>query len=885
MKKRKILSSVLAASMVLSMVPVTALAVDGDDGSQVQEVSIDTAAELAQAIAGQQDGQVWKLAEGAYNLTEADLALYANKDCGGQTGWYFPLTANNLTIIGEGDVTITSDVKSPNANWATQDFVSVWGNDITIDNVDILSKDTQNKAIEVMGQDFTLKNSEMKRVNEWGSGSIIFNSQAEGGDIGTATLENVKLYSWISTNYSKTGTLNTSNVTVDFTDNSYAGYTDPSHPEWGYGWCPGIFNHKSNVTVNNDNLTLLVDDKINLAGQVLNTNTQPNTTVVLKEGTYDGNITIDKSVILKGANAGVGGTSEARGNESVITGKINVVGQDLDVVLDGLKFTEAGCITSANNNAGTDLTVQNCVADGLTNTFVYTSGADDARMGKITVQDNKVTNITGSNLSACNLWNASEHEITGNYVENINFHAFNLDSTIGNVLFENNTIKNTGKGGIQLANYTTGESVIIRGNTFENVANQPYYNDDEAEGLNYAAIRVYSSGENTDKGITANIDITENSFVGNPISIWVTSRKTVDSAVEYFDVNVEAHKNKFEMTENSIYAMYVGVANGVDASENYWGSADPQFGKLVYTVEGAEGNVTTEPYYVAETMRPEDLNTYSSGSTSYAITVDKTDNGTVISSRTRSSKGLTVTLTVKPNEGYKLDTLAVTDKNGSEVKLTDKGDGKYTFTMPGSAVTVKASFTRDDAPVNTGLPFTDVKADDWFYEAVKYVYDNKLMDGTSATTFAPLMTTNRAMIVTILWRLEGQPKTDATLSFTDVESGVWYTDAVNWATSKGIVKGYSDTVFAPNDTVTREQLATILCRYAEYKEYDVTAKGDLTTFADGSTVSAWAADGMTWAAGAQLITGKDGGKLDPTGTATRAEVATILMRFVESVSK
>ncbi len=268
-------------------------------------------------------------------------------------------------------------------------------------------------------------------------------------------------------------------------------------------------------------------------------------------------------------------------------------------------------------------------------------------------------------------------------------------------------------------------------------------------------------------------------------------------------------------------------------------------------------------------------------STSYAITVEDSDNGTVTPSRTRATRGLTVTLTVKPDEGYKLDTITVTDKSGSEIKLTDKGNGKYTFTMPASAVTVEASFTKDDTPVDTGLPFTDVKADDWFYEAVKHVYDNKLMDGTSSTTFAPLMTTNRAMVVTILWRLEGQPETDdATLSFTDVESGVWYTDAVNWAASKGIVKGYSDAVFAPNDTVTREQLATILYRYAEYKEYDVSARGVLTTFTDGANTSFWATEAMEWAVGSGLLSGKDGGKLDPTGTATRAEVATILMRFL-----
>ena len=268
--------------------------------------------------------------------------------------------------------------------------------------------------------------------------------------------------------------------------------------------------------------------------------------------------------------------------------------------------------------------------------------------------------------------------------------------------------------------------------------------------------------------------------------------------------------------------------------------------------------------------------------TRYDVTVEETSNGTVKVSNSRPSAGLTVTVTLTPDEGYKADGVTVTDAKGNAVAVTDKGDSKYTFRMPRSNVTVKASFTKDDTPVETGLPFTDVKSGDWFYEAVKYVYDNKLMDGTSSTTFAPLMTTNRAMIVTILWRQAGSPVVNYAMNFSDVESGVWYTEAVRWAAAEGIVKGYSDTVFAPDDTVTREQLATILYRYAGYKEYDVSAKGDLTTFADGSTVSTWAADGMTWAVGAQLITGKDGGKLDPTGTATRAEIATILMRFAEN---
>ncbi len=271
------------------------------------------------------------------------------------------------------------------------------------------------------------------------------------------------------------------------------------------------------------------------------------------------------------------------------------------------------------------------------------------------------------------------------------------------------------------------------------------------------------------------------------------------------------------------------------------------------------------------------------GSATYAITVEDSDNGTVTASRKSASEGSTVTLTVKPDEGYALDTLTVTGKNGNEVKLTDKGDGKYTFSMPASAVTVKAAFTAEEVPAE--LPFADVKTGDWFYDAAKYVYDNELMDGTSATTFAPLMTTNRAMVVTILWRQAGSPVVNHAMNFDDVESGAWYTEAVRWAASENIVKGYSDTVFAPDDTVTREQLAAILYRYAESKGCDVSAKGDLTVFTDGGNTSSWAAEAMEWAVGAQLLSGKDGNVLDPTGTATRAEVAKILMSFCQSYTE
>ena len=182
------------------------------------------------------------------------------------------------------------------------------------------------------------------------------------------------------------------------------------------------------------------------------------------------------------------------------------------------------------------------------------------------------------------------------------------------------------------------------------------------------------------------------------------------------------------------------------------------------------------------------------------------------------------------------------------------------------------------------LPFTDVKESDWFYDAVVYAYINELFNGTSATTFSPNSTMTRAMLVTVLWRLEGTPAAGSASTFADVEPESWYTDAVAWASSVGIVNGTSATTFDPNGSVTREQIAAILYRYAKTKGSNVNGASSLNVFADGSQVSEWAVRSMEWTYAKGLITGKDAGRLDPRGQASRAEVATILMRLSENRS-
>ena len=267
-----------------------------------------------------------------------------------------------------------------------------------------------------------------------------------------------------------------------------------------------------------------------------------------------------------------------------------------------------------------------------------------------------------------------------------------------------------------------------------------------------------------------------------------------------------------------------------------------------------------------------------SSSSSSRVTVASTTHGRVTVSPDNPKTGDTVTITVRPDDGYVLDTLTVTNASGKEVELTKVNDTRYTFVMPNSKVTVKATFVAEEP---SGMPFTDVASGAWYYDAVSFVYKRGLMAGTGDNLFSPNVTTSRGMIVTILYRLDGSPSASSA-GFTDVASGQWYTDAVNWAAANDIVAGYGNGLFGPNDTVTREQMAVILYRYAQYKGYDTSASNSLNGYTDVGGVSSWALTAMQWANAEGLINGTSGTTLSPTSGATRAEVAQILMRFCEN---
>ena len=370
----------------------------------------------------------------------------------------------------------------------------------------------------------------------------------------------------------------------------------------------------------------------------------------------------------------------------------------------------------------------------------------------------------------------------------------------------------------------------------------------------------------------------------------------------FFVVDTEYGPMAYEITAFDTNAQQsIGIAAFVVRFDANGGTCD-----TTILVPNAEGKLTTLPtpsrsgytflgWYLEDGTQANEDTVFTQNTTltaqwrystpptnpNYKITVDDTQGGTVVVTPTSAKAGTTVTLTPVPDQGFALDTLTVTDRFGDAVQVTEQADGTYTFTMPNGQVTVTATFT-ETAP--EPLPFTDVAEGDWFYDAVRYAYENGLMDGVGDNRFAPNSETTRAQLVTILYRLEGEPAVSGDLPFTDVEAGIWYTDAILWAAQNNIVNGVSDTEFAPGDDLTRQQLVTILYRYAEAKGYDVSASADLSGYPDAGQVQDYAQPAMAWAVAEGIVEGMDG-NLNPAGNASRAQIATILMRFCEDAAQ
>ena len=265
-----------------------------------------------------------------------------------------------------------------------------------------------------------------------------------------------------------------------------------------------------------------------------------------------------------------------------------------------------------------------------------------------------------------------------------------------------------------------------------------------------------------------------------------------------------------------------------------------------------------------------------STTTTRTITIQSSFGGKVTASASQAAQGKVITLTALPNSGYVLKSLTVTTASGTSVPVANQSSGKYTFTMPAAAVTVKAVFAAQET--DPGFPFADVAKGSWYYEGVRYAYENGLMSGTGEGTFSPDLPTSRGMLVTILYRLAGSPAAGSA-SFTDVAKGQWYADGVAWASANGVVSGYPDGSFRPNDTITREQMAAILYQYARIQGKLDDSRADLSIFSDLDSLSAYAKEPMSWAVAQGLFSGVSADTLAPSGSTTRAQAAVILTAF------
>lgn len=275
---------------------------------------------------------------------------------------------------------------------------------------------------------------------------------------------------------------------------------------------------------------------------------------------------------------------------------------------------------------------------------------------------------------------------------------------------------------------------------------------------------------------------------------------------------------------------------------------------------------------------------WSPSPATYAISLPKDiANGKVTVSAKEASKGDQITVTLIPEEGYQVEALTVTDSRKNKVPLTEQKDGRYTFTMPGSKVEIAVTFRaveKKQEPVPVQLPFTDVSPKSWYYEAVCSVYEKGLMKGTTQTLFSPDQPVSRGMLVTMLYRLEGQPAVTVSTEFSDVSPRRYYAPAVAWAAEKGIVLGYTDGTFRPNGEISRQDMALILYRYGQYKGYDIAPRDDLSSFSDAAAVRSYAKPAMEWAVGAGLLQGISRDSLAPRETTNRAQTAVLFVRLL-----
>lgn len=692
-------------------------------------------------------------------------------------------------------------------------------------------------------------------------------------------------------------TFYTKTINFEITAKSIAGMTVTlDHDSLTYN------GQNQSVTATIDNLT---SNDYTVSGGTTGQNAGAYTVAVTGKGNYTGTVT--KTWIITPAELTIESVAlENRtynGEKAVTVKSVTFNGlQNSEKLTIDTDYTATGAMTDANAGENKDVTVTVTLKDTVKN---YTLKNRVFESGKVTIakashekvaanMEAKYGNTATLNLATLNLpAGCSFGKISTTDADSIFDGTPSIANSTLSAKLANGAAKAGKKATITIpvsstnyADYTIEVTVTVLAKTAQTLSAAPI-----AMTYGDAAKKIEVSGAvgSLSYEVTDGMDIVSVDTNGN-----VTAIKSGTATITITAAETSTHASGSTTVTVTIAKRALTVK--ADDKTAYIGDKQPE---LTYTVSGLVGNDKLTPvptlklvhdanvdpmkqagtYVIGFETEPAASANYELsaqtgtltvsarpsyvGPTGNAVSVDRTENGKISVSPSYAAKGATVTITVTPDKGQELKSLEVIDQNGNSLPLTDLGNGKFSFVMPEGKVTIKSEFGEANAFVN---PYDDVKPGDWYYSAVEYVTVNGLMNGTGKG-FEPNLATSRAMIWTILARMS---------DVNTASSGEWYAVAQQWAIANGVSDGTM-----PNGTITREQLAAMLYRYAVSKGMvKGPATADLSVFADANSVSSYAVEAMQWAVSTSLIGGMDG-KLNPQGSATRAQVATMLMRFAE----
>ena len=875
MMRKKIVSLCMALALCLGLLPVSALAADGIElyvgGQKITDSG---------CYKKNQDGKWTKVegsdgtepASGQFSYDAATFTLTLNKA---------EITNNQTVNVAEGYTYDGSVIAfSQTADVSLKIVVSQGTSTITGTGGIRVESTTGNASLSIKG-------SGSLKVEPKGSNSGITlcsskntNLDIDGADVTASSPAQHGVYLISSTNASSTSTITVNNGSLTTGGNGYVGIY--------YYWSGTSNAGTSSLTVSGN---AVVDTR---NSQIMAQNKE---TVVQVGAGSDGN----GGIVFNGKSGTVYGDVTLEDDLEIASDETLTIPDDSSLNSNG-KLTNNGKIIvdnggklegTINGNQPPMITaspVNQTVEEGSSAAFSVTASASEGE--QLTYQWQQKTTDSESE------WGDISNATTASYTieattTSMNDYQYRCVVTANGVSVISAPATLTVNAAAttittQPSNVTVTEGETATFSVTATGSNLTYQWQQSTDGSAWANISGATSSSYTTQAATMDMDGWQYRCVvtdGNSNGVTSQAATLTVTAATVSVTGVSLDKTELSLTVGGTETLTATVApdNATDKTVT-WTSSNPSVatvengvvtavapGTAVITATTQDGNHTAT---CAVTVRPD----IPPANPNYRITVEATQGGTVTADPTAAKAGATVTLTPVPDRGYQVGSVAVTDRFGDAVAVTEQADGTYTFTMPNGQVTVTVTFAE------TPLPFTDVTEGDWFYDAVRYAYETGLMDGVGDSLFAPNSETTRAQLVTILYRLEGEPEVSGTSGFTDVEADIWYTDAVAWAAQNGIVNGVSDTEFAPGDDITREQLAVILYRYAAYQGYDVSQRADLSGFGDASSIRGYAQEALSWAHAQGLVLGFEDGSLRPQGTASRAQIAAVLMRFLAAVS-